>query len=232
MRPTGCTSARGRWRIRTSISCKSEDRQALLQPLRGAGDTSAHWHTPQPKQWRVWQRRPENLDRRGKVCPWNASIQQLWSTPHRCPGKHWQHCCPSHYQWRRLHTGPGWQRPYWQKCLCKGETELNNVQSQTNIIVIWTSTIFSLTENRSGKYQKGRSTKGKRREQKRNWKKRKGKKKEEERENKQGQVVTLNERKKTDTHTNIHWYTSCKHITWRWDKPHTSMPFWSNNQPY
>ncbi len=208
VRPTGCRSARGRRRIRTSISCKSEDRQALLQPLRGAGDTTARWHTPQPKQWRVWQRRPENLDQRGKVCPWSASIQQLWSTPHRCPGKHWQRCCPSHYQWRRLHTGLGWQRPYWQKCLCKGETELNNIQ--TNIIMIWTANLF-LTENRSGKYQKGRSTKGKgvskRQEQKRNWKKRKRKKKEEERENRQGQVSALNRikgKKHTYKHTLIH----------------------------
>lgn len=119
VRTTGYRSAIGKRKARMSISCKSVDRRALLQPLRGAGDTTAHRQPPQPSQWRVWRRRPESPAPRGKVCLWYASIQQQWSTPHRCPGKHWQRCCPSHYQWRRQRTGLGWQRPYWQKCLCK-----------------------------------------------------------------------------------------------------------------
>lgn len=46
----------------------------------------------------------------------------------RYPGKRWQHWIPSHYQWMRRRTDPGWQPLYWQRCLKEPEGERTKIR--------------------------------------------------------------------------------------------------------
>lgn len=124
VKPEGCKSATARWTAATLAPCKSEARQARRRPQKPVAGREAWWRTPRPGRWREWQRRPGFLGPPWRTSPWSAKRWPQWSTPHRCQGRHWRHWSRWRCQWRRRHTGPGWQRLCWQMCL--DEREKNN----------------------------------------------------------------------------------------------------------
>lgn len=123
VKPAGCKSATVRRTAAMLLSCKSVARPARRQPLLPAAGTAVRSQTAQLGWWRGWRRRPGFPGPPWTSGLWSARRLRRWSRPRLCQERHWRRWSRWRCQWRRRHTGPGWQRPCWRMCL--DETDKN-----------------------------------------------------------------------------------------------------------
>lgn len=124
-----CTLTTG-WRIgRRWGSLGFWARQAPRQSRAGDGrwGQRCRWRR---RWWRVWRRRPVCPGRPWIAGSWRSGRWQQWTRPRQYPGRRWQHYFLSRCQWRRRRIGPGWQPPYWRRCLTE-KVKRNAVLLQT-----------------------------------------------------------------------------------------------------